>query len=111
MSEVFEHNPGDHEDPLAGPTYIIGLLGAVLLVVIVMGVTALFFNADDEEITRKVVIHDPAELDALRAQQSALLHAPPHWEKYEENDQPITALIIPINQAMELTAEEYAQGR
>lgn len=111
MSEVFEHNPGDHDDPLAGPTYIVGLLGAVLLVVIVMGVTALFFNADDQEIVKKVVISDPAELDALRAQQQALLHASPHWENYTENDKPVKALIIPISQAMELTAKEYAQGR
>lgn len=111
MSDVYEHNPGDHEDPLAGPTYIIGLLGAVLLVVIVMGVTAVFFNADKEQIVEKVVIRDPAELEALRTRQQALLHAPPHWETYVENDKPVKALIIPINQAMELTAKEYAQPR
>ena len=107
MSEVFEHNPGDHEDPLPGPSYLVGLVGAVLLIVIFLGVTALFFNADSDEITRKVIDRDPAELDALRAQQQALLTGPPHWEKYTENDKPQTALVIPLEQAMQLTVKEF----
>jgi hypothetical protein len=112
MSEVFEHNPGDHDDPLPGPTYLIGLLGAVLLIVIGLGITALFFNADQAEIIRKVVDRDPMELENLRSQQQALLTASPHWESYQVEDQSgvkdVTALVIPIDQAMELTVKEYA---
>ena len=51
MHEVYEHNPGDHEDPLPGPTWILGILGSGLLGVVVLGVTALFFNADERMIS------------------------------------------------------------
>src|SRR5262245_2113458 len=108
MSEVFEHNPGDHEDPLTGPTWLIGLLGAVLLAVIGMGLTALLYNAQSQEEMRKIQMRDPAELIALRAAQQARLHADPHWEISTDVDgHEHKALIIPINQAMEQIVKDY----
>ena len=38
MSDHAEHNPGDHEDPLPGPTWIVTFLGVVLLAVIILGI-------------------------------------------------------------------------
>src|SRR5262245_15750546 len=109
MSEVFEHNPGDHEDPMPAPTWIIGLLGAVLLVVIGMGLTALFFNAQTQTDVRQVVDPDSPRLEALRRSQIARLHADPHWQistNITTNEQE-KALIIPIDRAMTLVEKEY----
>ena len=104
--------PGDHEDPLPGPTWIVALLGAVLLAVIGMGLTALLYNAQAQEDQRKVFTRDPAELVNLRSAQMARINALPHWEKSKDIDgKDQTALIIPIDQAMALTVKEYGQKR
>jgi hypothetical protein len=113
MTDVYEHNPADHEDPLPGPTWMIGFIGVVLLIVIVLGITALFHDAwqADEEV--KVVDAEPVEMIALRRQQAAQLEAM-RWEEREEiglDGQPTTvrALVIPIDRAMELIVQEYRE--
>ncbi len=102
MSEVFEHNPNDHEDPLAGPTWLVGLLGAVLLVVTVLGVIALYQNAQTAEDESKIVNSDVVEFETLLADQQRRLEIP-HQVVYEEE----IATAIPIEHAMELVVEEY----
>jgi hypothetical protein len=111
MSDQFEHNPGDHEDPLSGPTWIVGFLGAVLLTVIILGITAVFYNAQQHEEVRKVVNRDPEELQKLRSAQVAQLHEPPRlMEVMEKNDKGdeklVEALVIPIDQAMKAVVNE-----
>lgn len=106
MSDTFEHNPGDHEDPLSGPTWIVGFLGAVLLAVIILGITALYYNANHQEFVRKVVDRDPHELDKLRAEQLAQLEGPIRYvEVMEKNDKGddvlVKSLVIPISEAMQ----------
>ena len=44
MSKHYEHNIQDHEDPVAGYTWMIGLVGTVLLVVTVLATVALYYN-------------------------------------------------------------------
>lgn len=110
MTEVFEHNPGDHDDPLTGPTWIIGFLGAVLLSVIVLGLTALVYNAQHKEEVEKLIKRDVDELETLRAQQQALLTGPPHWIQVQEkddkgNEHVEKALVIPVDRAMELVVQ------
>ena len=115
MTEVFEHNVGDHEDPLPGPTWIVAFLGIVLLSVIMLGLTALYYNAQTTETTRKVVVRDPMELENLRAQQKAQLTRGPEWveEKVkvegQDKEQVVPALVIPIDQAMDIVVREYAR--
>ena len=117
MSDVFEHNLGDHEDPLTGPTWIIGFLGAVLLAVIMLGLTALLYNAQRQEAVEKVIQRDPQELENLRAAQAAQLAAAPRWIEQtvevqgQPNGQIVRSLAIPIDQAMELVVRESQQGR
>src|SRR5690349_5822804 len=112
MSEVFEHNPGDHEDPLTGPTWLLGLLGAVLLAVIGMGLTALLYNAQAQETVKKIEIRDPAELIALRAAQQARLHEAAHWQiSTDLEGRQHKALVIPIDQAMEQVVKDYGSKK
>ncbi len=114
MSDVYEHNPGDHEDPLAGPTWIIGFLGAVLLVVIMLGLTAMVYNAQHEEDKIKLIDRDPEELDHLRNSQLAQITAAPRWVEEsvkvegQNEEQIVKSLVIPIDRAMELVVQEQA---
>lgn len=112
MTDVFEHNPGDHEDPLAGPTWIVAFLGAVLLAVIMLGLTALMYNAVADEEKVKVVERDPEELQTLRQQQLAQITGKPRWVEERvvvpgsEQEQVMQALMIPIDDAMALVVKE-----
>ena len=106
MSDSFEHNPNDHEDPLPGPTWIVGILGAVLLSVIMLGLTALYYNAQSEEDEHKVIQRDPMELENLRRSQQAVLAGQPRIVEVKENEQTMQHVVIPIDQAMEITVKE-----
>jgi hypothetical protein len=110
MSEVFEHNPGDHEDPLTGPTWIIGFLGAVLLAVIMLGLTALVYTELHQEDQVKLVDKESKELEDLRTKQWAQLHvATPRWvtdPAVDETPPPVKRLVIPLEQAMEIVVKE-----
>ncbi len=104
MSDSYEHNINDHEDPLPGPTWIIGILGTVLLGVVVLGVTALFFNADARMVEEKVFAARYPELDGLLMAQQAKLEGPPRIVEINENERVIETVVIPIEQAMEKIA-------
>jgi hypothetical protein len=111
MSDNYEHNPGDHEDPLPGPTWIVGILGAVLLAVIVLGLTALFYNAQTKEDAKKIVSKEPDEIIRLRTEQTEVLTASPRLREVSETDaqgqtRVVQALAIPIDQAMQIIVNE-----
>ena len=110
MEDHGEHNPGDHEDPLPGPTWIIGILGSVLMAVVVLGVTALFFNADTRMIDAKVVNADYAQVAELKQEQLAAIDGPPRKKEVLENDQKVETIVIPVNRAMEIYAERVAKA-
>jgi hypothetical protein len=110
MSDQFEHNLGDHEDPLPGPTWIIGILGSVLLAVVVLGVTALFFNADARMIDTKVMEQAYPQFETLKEAQLARLQGPPRKVEVVENDKVVETVVIPIEQAMQkLVAKASAE--
>jgi hypothetical protein len=106
LTEVYEHNPDDHDDPTAGFTWLMGLVGALLLVVIILGLTALYFNVKAEMFQRQVVSAERLELQALRREQEALLAGPPRFIEREQQGETVTAYIIPIEQAMEIVVRE-----
>lgn len=102
MSEYFEHNPGDHEDPLAGPTWLVGILGVVLLIIVVLGLVALYYNAQQVENAEKVITAKAQEVEQLTEQQRLRLQIP-HQVRFEEE----VATVIPIEDAMRVVAEQY----
>lgn len=111
MSEHDEHNPLDHEDPLPGPTWIIGILGSVLLVVVVLGVTALFFNADARMIDSKVMEQTYPQFETLKEGQLARLQGPPRRVEVVENDKVVESVVIPIEQAMQMFVARAAAAQ
>ncbi len=110
MTDVFEHNPGDHEDPAYGSTLLVGILGTLLLVATVMGTTALYYNVKAEEIFGEVISKERAEPVDLYQKQQALLAGPPRWMERDEQGEMVRAYIIPIDRAMELVVQEWEQG-
>lgn len=109
MHESYEHNPGDHDDPLPGPTYILTILGAVLLCVVVLGVTALFFNADERMVLDKTQLATYPQFETLKAEQIAKLEGPARKVEVNENDKVVESVVIPIELAMQKIAERAAQ--
>ena len=103
MSDVYEHDSQDHEDPVAGPTWTISLIGIALLAASVLGVTALFYDVVDQERETKVLDLPVHDLEVMRREQSARLEGPVRIERrIAEED----SLVIPLDQAMELVVEQ-----
>jgi hypothetical protein len=103
-------NPPDRADPTPGLTWLLGLVGTLLLVVIVLGLTALYYNVKAEVFQRQVVSAQRVELEALRREQEALLAGPPRYVEREQQGETVRAYIIPIEQAMEIVVREAAGG-
>ena len=106
MTDHFEHNIDDHEDPAASSTWLIGFIGAVLLVVTILGVTALYYNVKADQVDEKVVQVDIDEPNDLRDSQERRLTASAHWEERDDGGEIVRQLVIPIERAMALVAAE-----
>ena len=102
MSDVFEHNPDDHEDPAAGPLWLVAGLGIFLFIITVLTLTALSYNQQSLEEESKVTTATAQEIEDLRAEQQTRL-ADAHLDQFDAE----IALVIPIAPAMELIAAEY----
>jgi len=109
MSEHHEHNPSDHEDPVSGPTWLIGVIGVVLMIVIVLGLTALYYNAQAQVTNERVMTGEIRELQDLRAQQRAKLEGPRRRETREFVGEEREVVVIPIDEAMQLAVEQYGR--
>ena len=107
---VYEHNVGDHEDPLAGPTWLIGVLSMILLSVIVLGVTAMYRHARTERDTERQVLQPAERLALLKQQQLAQLQTEPQRQEFKVGEETVTRIIIPVEDAIDLVIEEYATG-
>jgi len=73
MTDYYEHNVDDHEDPAASSTWLLGFIGAVLLVVTMLGVTALYYNVKAAEVDIHVVQVDIDDVTELRDGQERRL--------------------------------------
>jgi hypothetical protein len=92
-------------DPDATLTAVVGVVGAVLIFVVVVGLVALYQRAENAELTRKQIAPAPAELESVRAEQLGQLHG------YRWVDAKKGIAAIPIERAMDLVVRESAAGR
>ncbi len=106
MSEAYEHNPGDHEDPKAGITWFIGFVGSVAFVVTVLAVWALYYNVKNEQVEESFVAPAREEIAELKRSQEALLAGPPRYIDVDDQGENVSRYIIPIEQAMQLVVRE-----
>jgi hypothetical protein len=110
MAGVYEHNPGDHEDPLAGPTWTVGVIGTILLIVIVLGTAAICYSVLTSAYVERVVDEPDLEVTTLRGKQIDRLNAAPHIELRPENPEGEQSIVIPIDRAMRLVAKEAGKS-
>lgn len=109
MSTHYEHNIQDHEDPDAGITWGIGLIGTILLVVTVLAVVALYYNVKATEVKETVIEPQREDVRKLRAEQLQVLNDQPRWvEREDESGEVQRYLAIPIDRAMELVIEQHS---
>ena len=106
MSDAFEHNPDDHEDPAAGPTWLMGAVGVLLLVAILLALTAMYYNVKAEKVQEEVVSRPFRDIEKLRQSQRALLEDEPRWVTRQEVAGEVQALVIPIDRAMDIVVAE-----
>ncbi len=112
MTEVFEHNPSDHEDPRAGITWFIGAVGAMMLAVTMLAVWALYYNVKAVEVEAVVIIPIREDVVELQRRQEALLAGSPRWiQVVDEQGQPVRKYVIPVERAMEIIVQEANDGR
>jgi hypothetical protein len=120
MMHQAEHNVGDHEDPVAGPTWMVSVIGVILLVVIFLGLTALYYNYANSEAATKVLDRAAADFEAVNAAQRARIHGEARWQQRDaeivddagtgDGPPPMEDhLTIPIEQAMQAVVQEYGK--
>lgn len=83
-------------DPDAALTAVVGIVGAVLLVVVVLVLQAYFYETESREAERKTVAPAFEELVAQRAEQQEQLNS------YRWIDEKAGIVGLPIERAMEL---------
>ncbi len=89
------------DDPISSTTMLVGVAGAILLLVIGVLLQALYLGAVERERQRKVLAQPPAELiEVLSEQQDTL-------ESYRWVDKQQGIAAIPIDRAMELVIRDY----
>jgi len=110
VSDTYEHNPGDHEDPQGSATWLVGIVGTIIFIALVMGVTAML-KATVARTTDEVMVKTaPVELNQVIERDQQRLHAEPRVIAYRDvNDERRTRIAIPLDRAIELTAEQFAQ--
>lgn len=107
MTDHPEHNIDDHEDPAASSTSLVGFISAVLLVVTMLGVTALYYNVKASKEQDVVVDRPFIPVKDLRISQEGRLTDSAHWEERNDGGEVTRELVIPLERAMKIVVEEY----
>jgi hypothetical protein len=114
MSEQFEHNPGDHDDPVGDTTWVVGIGGAVILTVLVIAIAVLYYHTDQEVLVERVINEMPDELVRYRNDQESKLADWGPIPVLDEtgkpaigaNGQPRQRVHMPISRAMDIIVAE-----
>ena len=88
------------EEPSASTIIVVGVTGVALLLFIIFGLQALYYNMEETENEAKVVSQAPEEITRLRAEQQEVLNG------YRWIDQKNGVIGIPIESAMEQVVKE-----
>lgn len=92
-----------YDDPNVQASAVVGIISAILLFVVIVGLQALFHSMQHDELEAKVYRQSSEELRAVRAGQLEQLAS------YGYVDQAAGTVHIPIERAMDLIAAEAAE--
>ena len=98
-------NQRPQDELRASPIVIVGVVSAILLFILVVGVSGLFLQWQKQEASEKSSPLMPEELRRLKSQQMGGINS---WRWISEKDGVVR---IPIDRAMELVVEEEARKR
>ena len=82
---------------------LVGVVGALVVLVIIVGLMVWFYNLQEIETYKKDISQSPEEISSLVAKQQAQLHS------YRWVDAKKKTVSIPIDRAMELVVGELAR--
>ena len=111
MTDAFEHNPDDHEDPRAGITWLLGAIGTLTLVITMLAVWALYYNVARVEYEEVVIAPARQDVIELRQRQEEFLLGAPRWINVDVQGETVRRYVVPIEQAMEVVVQETHGGR
>lgn len=92
------------DDVRAAPMVIVGIVGAILLFAVIVGLSALFLSVQQSEEEKKAQSQGPGELRRLRAEQIQSL------SEYRWVDAENGIVAVPIDRAMDLVVREARQA-
>ena len=95
---------GDTDDPRAAPTFLVGIIGTILVIVTIFSLEALYHSTLVAERERKHAGSPPEQIRELDEAQSQALSG------YRVIDAENDIFAIPIERAMELVVEEANGG-
>ena len=107
------HLSGDAEDPDGGPTWVIGLAGAILTVITVLAMTSVYYAAERAETQHKVVSVRSQEAEIRREADRLALEDEPHWEQWTDADGVLAGdrtLIVPIDTARDVVKKKWGNS-
>jgi len=82
---------------------LVGVVGALVVLVLIVGLMVWFYNLQEIETYKKDISQSPEEIGSLIAKQQAQLHS------YRWVDAKKKTVSIPIDRAMELVVGELAR--
>ncbi len=91
------------DDPNVSTSALVGIIGAILLVVIIVALQGYFLKEQRLEVARKAAGRPVAELSALRTKQLERLGG------YRWVDRSKGVVAIPVDRAMELVVRQWQQ--
>jgi len=111
VSQTYEHNPGDHEDPAPGMTWMMGIIGILILVVIYFGIAAVYRDSDRLDDADKYQAE--AELPVEAVERAAKQQIQTNTWMTVENAEGVkeNRWTIPIDRSMELMAQQLRRDR
>jgi hypothetical protein len=104
------HVSGDAEDPSTGPTWMVGLVTAILTLVTVLGVTSIYYAAQRAEVQHKVMSVRSEEAGIRREVDRMALMNEAHWEQWTDADGVLAGertLVVPMDTARELVKKRW----
>jgi hypothetical protein len=94
---------GTEGDPKTGLTAVVGIVGALALVLIIVGLQALFYHVEDD-IYSEIYAEPNLDVRMVRAQQLEVLNS------YGWVDREKGVVRIPIDRAMEMVIADPSGG-
>jgi len=104
------HVSGDAEDPIMGPTWVVGLVTSILTLVTVLGVTSIYYAAKRAEVQHKVMSVRSEEAGIRREADRMALMNEAHWEQWTDADGVLAGertLVVPMDTARELVKKRW----